>query len=196
MNGERKRKALRDMWSPSDTAFTTQRMILQRYYQENVAVDLAGLADAVDLADAVGLADADACVICLEPLVQKMTLYLPCKHVFHYACCQPLIAGRSYKCPLCRGNFSAALAGTGISVADGPHADGPHAEGPHADGSHADGPHAEGPHAETVLLIHMDLYDLLMEVVWQNYQHNAALLLQEEDLLEDAEADLFDADYY
>jgi hypothetical protein len=42
----------------------------------------------------------------------------------------------------------------------------------------------------------MDLYDLLMEVVWQNYQHNAALLLQEEDLLEDAEADLFDADYY
>lgn len=178
MDGVRKRKGRCNTWSPSDTAFTRQRLILQRYYHATVAEDQA---------------EADACVICLEPLVQKLSLYLPCKHVFHYACCQPLIAGRSYKCPLCRGNFSGALPGVGIPVGEphvaGDHVEGDHVAGHHVEGHHVAGHHVEGPYTETVLMIHMDLYDLLMEVVWQNYQHNATLLLQEEELLE--EEDLF-----
>jgi hypothetical protein len=135
-------------WSPSETAFTTKRLILQRYYQ-NKTEDIF---------------NKDACVICLEPLEEKMSLYLPCKHVFHYKCCQHLIEGRSYKCPLCRENFSEALPGVGIPV-----------------------------EVETVIFVHVDLYDFLLEMLWQNYEHNAVMRLEEQDLFleEEEEEDLF-----
>jgi hypothetical protein len=39
----------------------------------------------------------------------------------------------------------------------------------------------------------VDLYDFLLEMLWQNYEHNAVMRLEEQDLFleEEEEEDLF-----
>jgi hypothetical protein len=120
-------------WSPGQIAFTTQRLILRRY--------LTGQTE-------------DRCTICLEELVPKMALYLPCKHTFHYTCWQRLVEQQTYTCPLCRANFSEALPGVGVGIVETPPAE------------------AENMMVLTIFTT-MDMYDFMMELLWQNYQQEA-----------------------
>lgn len=124
-------------WCPGETAFTTQRLILQCYFSGEVE---------------------DKCTICLENLEQKMTTYLPCKHVFHYKCWQKLVEQRTYTCPLCRANFSETLSAVGIETAI--------------------------ENDNTVMLTiftHMDLYDFMLEFLWRNYEREAEREMDEEE---------------
>ena len=51
----------------------------------------------------------DDCSVCLEPLLNKNAIYLPCKHYFHSACLNMMIKAKTYTCPLCRYNLINSL---------------------------------------------------------------------------------------
>jgi hypothetical protein len=127
-------------WCPSEMACTMQRLILLRYF--------AGEA-------------ADRCTICLDAMVPKMILYLPCKHAFHYTCWQHLVEQQTYTCPLCRTNFSAFLPVVGIETTT-----------------------VTNTTAVLTIFTHMDLYDFMLELLWRNYEREADLL-NEEDIWDD-----------
>jgi hypothetical protein len=51
----------------------------------------------------------DDCSVCLESLLNKKVIYLPCKHYFHSACLNMMIKAKTYTCPLCRYNLINSL---------------------------------------------------------------------------------------
>ena len=51
----------------------------------------------------------DDCSVCLESLLNKNAIYLPCKHYFHSACLNMMIKAKTYTCPLCRYNLINSL---------------------------------------------------------------------------------------
>jgi len=51
----------------------------------------------------------DDCSVCLESLLNKKVIYLPCKHYFHSACLNMMIEAKTYTCPLCRYNLINSL---------------------------------------------------------------------------------------
>ena len=51
----------------------------------------------------------DDCAVCLEPLLEKNVIYLPCKHFFHSNCLNQMIKAKTYTCPLCRYNLINSL---------------------------------------------------------------------------------------
>ena len=51
----------------------------------------------------------DDCAICLDTLVNKNVIYLPCKHYFHANCIKRTFVEKSYTCPLCRHNLMNSL---------------------------------------------------------------------------------------
>jgi hypothetical protein len=52
---------------------------------------------------------ADDCAICIDSLLTKPVMYLPCKHYFHKACLQQALEKKLYTCPLCRHDLLDAL---------------------------------------------------------------------------------------
>jgi hypothetical protein len=52
---------------------------------------------------------ADDCAICIDSLLTKPVMYLPCKHYFHKACLQQAFEKKLYTCPLCRHDLLDAL---------------------------------------------------------------------------------------
>jgi hypothetical protein len=134
-----------EVWCPKDMAFTMQRLILQRYFSEEVA---------------------ERCTICLDAMVPKMTLYLPCKHAFHYTCWQHLVEQQTYTCPLCRANFSVFLPVVGM-------------ETPTATNTTATNTMASDTTVVLTIFAHMDLYDFMLELLWRNYEREAESLEEE-----------------
>ena len=51
----------------------------------------------------------DDCAICLDTLVNKNVIYLPCKHYFHSNCIKRTFVEKIYTCPLCRHNLMNSL---------------------------------------------------------------------------------------
>jgi hypothetical protein len=51
----------------------------------------------------------DDCAICLDTLVNRSVIYLPCKHYFHASCIKQTFAEKIYTCPLCRHNLMNSL---------------------------------------------------------------------------------------
>jgi len=139
-----------EVWSPKDMAFTMQRLILQRYFSEEVA---------------------ERCTICLDAMVPKMTLYLPCKHAFHYKCWQHLIEQQTYTCPLCRANFSTFLPVVGMET--------PTATNTTATDTTATNTTATDTTVVLTIFAHMDLYDFMLELLWRNYEREAESLDEE-----------------
>jgi hypothetical protein len=45
---------------------------------------------------------ADDCAICIDSVLAKPVMYLPCKHFFHQACLNQAFEKKLYTCPLCR----------------------------------------------------------------------------------------------
>jgi hypothetical protein len=133
-----------NVWCPGEVAFMKQRLILRRY--------LAGEED-------------DRCAICLDALVPKLALYLPCKHAFHYKCWQHLVEQRTYTCPLCRANFSETLSAVGVTIVNVP---------------------AVAIVNLPVLTIftQMDLYDFMLELLWRNYEREADTILEADDIFD------------
>jgi hypothetical protein len=52
---------------------------------------------------------ADDCAICIDSVLEKPVMYLPCKHFFHQACLNQAIEKKLYTCPLCRHDLVEAL---------------------------------------------------------------------------------------
>ena len=77
------------------------------------------MADAYAMCDAAAKYDrlilqkkctiADDCAICIDSLLAKPVMYLPCKHFFHQACLQQAFEKKLYTCPLCRYDLLDAL---------------------------------------------------------------------------------------
>ena len=71
------------MFSPSEVASSMNRLIVVKKYKKQ----------------------DDSCSICFDNMYNKMCVFLPCKHAFHYNCLVQLIDSKTYICPLCRHNF-------------------------------------------------------------------------------------------
>ena len=52
---------------------------------------------------------SDDCAICLDSLLSKQIIYLPCKHFFHLSCLKYSLDNKLYTCPLCRYDLVNAL---------------------------------------------------------------------------------------
>lgn len=51
----------------------------------------------------------DDCAICIDSLLAKPVMYLPCKHFFHQSCLNQAFEKKLYTCPLCRYDLVEAL---------------------------------------------------------------------------------------
>ena len=51
----------------------------------------------------------DDCSICIDSLLAKPVMYLPCKHFFHQSCLNQAFEKKLYTCPLCRYDLVEAL---------------------------------------------------------------------------------------
>ena len=51
----------------------------------------------------------DDCAICIDSLLAKPVMYLPCKHFFHHSCLNQAFEKKLYTCPLCRYDLVEAL---------------------------------------------------------------------------------------
>ena len=95
-------------------------------------------------------ATEDQCAICLETMHFKRCEYLPCKHAFHLKCVGQLMDRRTYTCPLCRYDFTEAVVGPGPGPGPGPIR-----------------------WIDIEIDINMDIYDLILELLWHRYQIEA-----------------------
>jgi hypothetical protein len=57
------------------------------------------------------------CTICLDSLLNKTVVFLPCKHYFHQTCFNTMIKNEIFKCALCRHNVEHILPDDSISSA-------------------------------------------------------------------------------
>jgi hypothetical protein len=115
----------KDIFMPSDIASTMSRLVIERSYKKSTE---------------------DICAICLDTMYQKKCEYLPCKHVFHYACLKTLIETRTYTCPLCRYDFKTLLTTVGVDV-----------------------PEEVTDNYVLTIFTNMDLYGFILEMLWQSY---------------------------
>lgn len=51
----------------------------------------------------------DDCAICIDSVLAKPVMYLPCKHFFHQSCLNLALEKKLYTCPLCRHDLVEAL---------------------------------------------------------------------------------------
>ncbi|KXS15895.1 hypothetical protein M427DRAFT_310338, partial [Gonapodya prolifera JEL478] len=62
------------------------------------------------------------CAICLTPFIPHSSIVrtlIPCGHVFHRACVDPWVGGRSGTCPVCRGVVGGTRGTQGVGGVEG-----------------------------------------------------------------------------
>ncbi len=108
---------------------------------------------------------SDDCAICLDSLLSKQIIYLPCKHFFHLSCLKYCLDTKLYTCPLCRYDLVNALIKSNFkfpyTYTMGPYFyANAYAMGPYA---YNMGPYAMMDHYEDDLLWQEMLYTLLLQ---------------------------------